>query len=94
MISKQDVKVLAEADDQEVVREVQEFYGDYIAVNPHLFSLNIVACTQVCLVVTYAVGSYDNCDGNDDYYYVCLHMSDVIKGTYNEIKRNNSLFLK
>ncbi|CAI9721269.1 sorting-associated 45 [Octopus vulgaris] len=48
VISKQDVKVLAEADDHEVVREVQEFYGDYIAVNPHLFSLNIVGCCQGC----------------------------------------------
>lgn len=49
VISKQDVKILAEADDQEVVREVQEFYGDYIAVNPHVFSLNIVGCSQVCV---------------------------------------------
>ncbi|KAL5004132.1 hypothetical protein ScPMuIL_017588 [Solemya velum] len=44
VISKQEVKVLAEADDQEVVREVQEFYGDYVAVNPHLFTLNIIGC--------------------------------------------------
>ncbi|XP_022331631.1 vacuolar protein sorting-associated protein 45-like [Crassostrea virginica] len=44
VISKQDVKVLAEADDQEVVREVQEYFGDYIAVNPHLFTLNIPGC--------------------------------------------------
>lgn len=48
VISKQDVKVLAEADDHEVVREVQEFFGDYIAVNPHLFSLNIIGCCQSC----------------------------------------------
>ncbi|CAB1351051.1 unnamed protein product [Coregonus sp. 'balchen'] len=27
--------------EQEVVAEVQEFYGDFIAVNPHLFSLNL-----------------------------------------------------
>lgn len=75
VISKQDVKVLAEADDQEVVREVQvnsvskliitnkiificqllylstkllqEFFGDYIAVNPHLFALNIPGCCHV-----------------------------------------------
>lgn len=26
---------------------LQEFYGDYIAVNPHLFSLNILGCCQV-----------------------------------------------
>lgn len=46
VISKQDVKVLAEADDQEVVREVQEFFGDYVAVTPHLFTLNITGCCQ------------------------------------------------
>ncbi|XP_067931822.1 vacuolar protein sorting-associated protein 45-like [Watersipora subatra] len=44
VVSKQDVKYLAEADEQETVREVQEYYGDYIAVSPHLFSLNIVGC--------------------------------------------------
>ncbi|XP_063803245.1 vacuolar protein sorting-associated protein 45 [Pseudophryne corroboree] len=46
VISKSDVKSLAEADEQEVVAEVQEFYGDYIAVNPHVFSLNIMGCYQ------------------------------------------------
>ncbi|KAF4531830.1 hypothetical protein B566_EDAN000856 [Ephemera danica] len=40
-ISKADVKILAEADEQESVREVQEFYADFIPVGPHLFSLNI-----------------------------------------------------
>lgn len=46
VISKQDVKILAEADDQEAVREVQEFYGDYVAISPHLTSLNIVGCCE------------------------------------------------
>ncbi|XP_078527514.1 vacuolar protein sorting-associated protein 45 [Lissotriton helveticus] len=46
VISKSDVKSLAEADEQEVVAEVQEFYGDYIAVSPHVFSLNILGCCQ------------------------------------------------
>ncbi|NWT45375.1 VPS45 protein, partial [Chroicocephalus maculipennis] len=46
VISKSDVKSLAEADEQEVVSEVQEFYGDYIAVNPHVFSLNLLGCCQ------------------------------------------------
>ncbi|KAK6622685.1 hypothetical protein RUM43_008527 [Polyplax serrata] len=41
IISKADIKILAESDEQEVVREVQEFYGDYLAVSPHLFSLGI-----------------------------------------------------
>lgn len=38
-LAKADVKILAENDEQEVVKEVQEFYIDYLAVNPHLFSL-------------------------------------------------------
>ena len=38
---KADIKTLAEADEQEVVREIQEFYGDYLAMGPHLFSLGI-----------------------------------------------------
>uniref|UniRef100_A0A8C3CQB6 Vacuolar protein sorting-associated protein 45 n=1 Tax=Cairina moschata TaxID=8855 RepID=A0A8C3CQB6_CAIMO len=46
VISKSDIKSLAEADEQEVVAEVQEFYGDYIAVNPHVFSLNLLGCCQ------------------------------------------------
>ncbi|XP_002734962.1 vacuolar protein sorting-associated protein 45-like [Saccoglossus kowalevskii] len=46
VVSKSDVKLLAEADDQELVREVQEFYGDYIAISPHMFSFNLVGCCQ------------------------------------------------
>lgn len=41
MVSKSDVKLLAEADEHEVVREVQELYADYQALSPHLFSLNM-----------------------------------------------------
>ncbi|XP_034401551.1 vacuolar protein sorting-associated protein 45 [Cyclopterus lumpus] len=41
VISKSEIKALAEADEQEVVAEIQEFYGDFIAVNPHFFSLNL-----------------------------------------------------
>eukprot|EP00051_Salpingoeca_urceolata_P002056 m.46588 g.46588 ORF g.46588 m.46588 type:complete len:581 (-) comp11870_c0_seq2:255-1997(-) len=35
---------LAEADEHEVVREVQEFFGDYQAINPHLFSFDMPTC--------------------------------------------------
>lgn len=38
--------MLAEADEQETVREVQELYADYVAVAPHLFSLNLTDCYQ------------------------------------------------
>ncbi|KAJ8948754.1 hypothetical protein NQ318_017923 [Aromia moschata] len=37
IIAKADIKILAEHDEQEVVKEVQELYMDYLAVNPHLF---------------------------------------------------------
>lgn len=46
IISKGDIKTLAENDEQEVVRELEEFFADYLAVSPHLFSLNIPVCVQ------------------------------------------------
>ncbi|XP_015522855.1 vacuolar protein sorting-associated protein 45 [Neodiprion lecontei] len=46
IIAKADIKTLAESDEQEVVREVHEFYADYLALNPHLFSLGINVCVQ------------------------------------------------
>ncbi|EDO39542.1 predicted protein [Nematostella vectensis] len=39
-VPKASIRALAEADDQEVVREVQEYYADYFAISPHVFSLN------------------------------------------------------
>mmetsp|Transcript_21447 Transcript_21447/g.55201 ORF Transcript_21447/g.55201 Transcript_21447/m.55201 type:complete len:634 (+) Transcript_21447:87-1988(+) len=35
------INQLAEADEHEVVQQVQEMYGDYLAINPELFSLNV-----------------------------------------------------
>jgi len=46
IVPKSIIKQLAESDDQEVVREVQEFYADYYAVSPHVFSFNIVGCSK------------------------------------------------
>nr|CDP94323.1 BMA-VPS-45, isoform b [Brugia malayi] len=42
IISKTDVKALAEADDQETVREMHEFFMDGVPLCPHLLSLNIL----------------------------------------------------
>jgi vacuolar protein sorting-associated protein 45 len=42
-----DIKSLAEADEFECVRVIQEYYADYLAVNPHLYSLNISTTYQV-----------------------------------------------
>lgn len=44
IIAKADIKLLAEHDEQEVVKEVQELYMDYLAVNPHLFSIGLPTC--------------------------------------------------
>ncbi|KAK9885906.1 hypothetical protein WA026_013780 [Henosepilachna vigintioctopunctata] len=41
IIAKADIKLLAEHDEYEVVKEVQELYMDYLAVNPHLFSIGL-----------------------------------------------------
>ncbi|XP_018007778.1 vacuolar protein sorting-associated protein 45 [Hyalella azteca] len=41
VVSKASVKQLAESDEQELVREVQEIYADYMALAPHIFTLNI-----------------------------------------------------
>ncbi|KAL0086473.1 Sec1-like protein [Phycomyces blakesleeanus] len=38
---KSDIERLAEVDEHEVVREVQEYFGDYQAINPDFFSLGI-----------------------------------------------------
>lgn len=38
-LRKSDIEQLAEVDENEVIREVQEYYGDYLAINPDLFSL-------------------------------------------------------
>jgi hypothetical protein len=42
-----DIKTLAEADEFECVRSIQEFYADYLALNSHLYSLNISESYQV-----------------------------------------------
>ena len=42
-----DIKSLAEADEYECVRAIQEFYADYLALNPHLYSLNLPNTCQV-----------------------------------------------
>ena len=47
VIEKMDVKSLAEIDEQEVVREVQEYFADYVAINQHVFSMNIPKCGEV-----------------------------------------------
>ncbi|XP_022911268.1 vacuolar protein sorting-associated protein 45 [Onthophagus taurus] len=44
IIAKADVKMLAESDEQELVKEVQELYMDYLAINPHLFSFGLPMC--------------------------------------------------
>lgn len=45
-VNRSDIKELAEADDQECIQEVKEFFGDYVALAPHLFSFNLSGCFQ------------------------------------------------
>ncbi|CAD5229030.1 unnamed protein product [Bursaphelenchus okinawaensis] len=46
IISKADVKLLAEADEHETVREIQEFYADMIPLAPHLSVLGNSNCYE------------------------------------------------
>ncbi|CAB3375294.1 Hypothetical predicted protein [Cloeon dipterum] len=46
ILSKADLKKLAESDVMESVREVQEFYADYVPLSPFLYSLNIKGATE------------------------------------------------
>lgn len=46
VLSKVDLKLIAESDEHEVVQDVHEFYADYIAIAPHLFTLNITNCAK------------------------------------------------
>ncbi|KAI6205190.1 Vacuolar protein sorting-associated protein 45 [Aphelenchoides besseyi] len=46
IISKADIKRLAEADEHETVREVQEFYADMIPMAPHLCTLGDPLCYE------------------------------------------------
>ncbi|CAD5234787.1 unnamed protein product [Bursaphelenchus xylophilus] len=46
IISKADVKLIAEADEHETVREIQEFYADMIPLAPHLGVLGIRDCYE------------------------------------------------
>ena len=48
-IEKMDLKLIAENDDEEVVREVHEYFADYLAINQHVFSLNLEKSYCVCI---------------------------------------------
>jgi hypothetical protein len=41
------LRTLADADEHDLVKQVQEFYGDFIAVNEDLFTLNIANSLQL-----------------------------------------------
>ena len=46
-VEMSDIKSLAEADEYECVRVVQEYYADYLAINPHLYALGMPTIYQV-----------------------------------------------
>jgi vacuolar protein sorting-associated protein 45 len=46
VVKKSSLERLAEADDHEVVRVVQEYFADYLVINPDLFSLDIIGPRQ------------------------------------------------
>lgn len=57
-ISQASIKGMAEADDHEAVKELQEYFADYFAVSPHVVSLNVPSCARAGGSV-WDVSSYD-----------------------------------
>ncbi|XP_028411218.1 vacuolar protein sorting-associated protein 45-like [Dendronephthya gigantea] len=45
-VKQADIKGMAEADCDETVKELQEYYADYFAVSPHVVSLNLPFCAR------------------------------------------------
>lgn len=46
IISKTDIKAIADVDENELIKDVQEAYADYLALNSHTFSMNVKYCYQ------------------------------------------------
>ncbi|KAI0121804.1 Sec1-like protein [Daldinia grandis] len=46
VVKKSSLERLAEADDHEVVKQIQEHFADYLVINPDLFSLNLTLPQQ------------------------------------------------
>ena len=46
VLKKNYIERLAEVDEFEVIKEVQEYYADFLALNPDLFSLNLGTSLQ------------------------------------------------
>lgn len=43
VLEKRDIEALAEADEHEVIKEIQEYFADYLPINPDLFSFNLTS---------------------------------------------------
>jgi len=54
------LKKLAESDVMESVREVQEFYADYIPVGPSFFTLNIKGYAEGLCKIKVTKGNLNN----------------------------------
>ena len=40
IVSESSIQLLAQADENELVQEIKEFYMDYLAVSPHVYTIN------------------------------------------------------
>ena len=101
-VSKSDVKLLAESDENECVCDIQEFFADYYPVDTRHFTLNIPNCcrhfmwkpanlTRTCHGLTSVLLSLKKCpmiryQGNSE---MCRQLADSVKLL---ISREASLF--
>uniref|UniRef100_A0AAV1VHA1 Vacuolar protein sorting-associated protein 45 n=1 Tax=Peronospora matthiolae TaxID=2874970 RepID=A0AAV1VHA1_9STRA len=57
LVSAEALEKLAEADEKEVVQQMQEYYADYLAVNDSLFDLGLRNCIQLCVKMPTSVAA-------------------------------------
>ncbi|XP_038680056.1 vacuolar protein sorting-associated protein 45 homolog isoform X1 [Tripterygium wilfordii] len=63
MLKDTQIHILADSDEQEVVNQVQEFYADFVAVDPYHFTLNIPSnCSYMIPAVVDPSGLQRFCD--------------------------------
>ncbi|KAI1812864.1 Sec1-like protein [Poronia punctata] len=72
VVKKSSLERLAEADDHEVVKSVQEHFADFIVINPDLFSLNMSLPQQRIWSTTPDMWNSDSLQRTTDGIIACL----------------------
>ncbi|KAJ3223529.1 vacuolar protein sorting-associated protein 45 [Clydaea vesicula] len=87
-LKKSQIERLAEVDEFECVREVQEYFSDFLAINPELFSLNLNSSKNSIFIEnssTWDNKSYDRCSEGIIAILLALKRKPLIRYERNSI---------